>query len=193
MTKVAVLYRPTSETNTDKASLCPYQWPVRRSCDKVDYIIVIHATWHTSHEQPQSTIRRPSQRSHQGRQNSGSHSLTLGQIQIHRDLSIFAPARAEEKGSVSLSADSHIYWNNKPQVSICTSLPLLTVIFMFTPLSFNRTESHARERRWISCRGDEKRQGPAALQRAFRRVELQSDPGTNMVKHHHHMTVFPPY
>lgn len=61
---------------TDEESLCPYQWVVSGCYDKVKCILLTHATWHTSHEWPQSVINHPSPRSHQGRHNSGAHSLS---------------------------------------------------------------------------------------------------------------------
>lgn len=58
--------------------------------------------------------------------------------------------------AVFLYQPTHIYWNNKPQSSAWTRLPQLTVIFMFTPLNFNRSESSASLPWWITCTGQGK-------------------------------------
>lgn len=136
---------------TDEESLCPYQWAVSGCYDKVKCILLTHATWHTSHEWPQSVINHPSPRSHQGRHNSGSHSLSPEPGARTTESCLFS--LLEPWKAVFLYQPTHIYWNNKPQSSTCTRLPPLTVIFMFTPLKLNRNESGASSPRWINCMG----------------------------------------
>lgn len=56
---------------------CGKSWMKQsKSYDKGKCISGTCAIWHTSHEWPQSIIKPPSLRSHQGRHNSGSHSLS---------------------------------------------------------------------------------------------------------------------
>lgn len=139
---------------THEESLCPYQWALSGCFDKVKCILLSHATWHTSHERPQSVINLPSPRSHQGRHYSGSHSLSPEPEPWSTETRLFSLLRPWK--AASLYQPTHIYWNNKPQSSTCTRLPQLTVKFMFTPLMLNRNESSASLPRWINCTGWEK-------------------------------------
>lgn len=50
----------------------------------------------------------------------------------------------ELQAAIVYQPPTRIYWNNKPQSFARTRLSLLTVIFMFTPLNANRSESGRR-------------------------------------------------